>query len=93
MPHYLLLAIITLASCGNNDTGKGKQALNLFREELAQRPTEYANDPIEVQRILRHAVQTHRLHEYHNTRWFNHHGVFLVRSVVIDDQTFKLEID
>lgn len=88
-----LIALITLTlttlSCGEKD----KVRDYVFTEEYAVIYEEYVSHPKEAQDILRYAIraQNGSIWDYHKTKWFTHEGHFLFKSIIINDETFKLE--
>jgi hypothetical protein len=92
MKPVLLALVLTVVACGHHNESN-HDTYGVYREEVSQRPTDYAESPLEVEAILRDAVQRGDLWSFHNTRWYSHRGTFLVRSVVLDDRTFKLVVN
>lgn len=82
-----LFILLLLISCGKKDDN---EALNVFKEELAEIPEMYVGYPLEARDTLRDAVKDGNLWQFHNTRWYLHQGVFLFKSVVLNDTTYKL---
>lgn len=87
----LIFILLLAIGCGKNETSKPN--FGTYREEVAVRPEDRAETILEVRAILNDAVQRQFLHEFHNTKWYNQHGIYLCRSVVIDDRTYRLEYE
>jgi hypothetical protein len=88
MKAALILLLLCTFACGKKNSSGPE--IGTYREELSQRPAEYARDFFEVRAILADAAQRGFLEQFHNTKWYTHRGQFLCRSVVIDAHTYKL---
>lgn len=87
----LLIVLLLVSACGRKNTSNPE--IGVYREEISQRPTEYAQDFVEVRQVLADAAQRGFLGEFHNTKWYTHRGQFICRSVVIDAQTYRLVVE
>lgn len=91
MKSLILLLPLLLMSCGRNNSGK--DPLNSIQQEMAERPTDFAESVPEVYGILQGASGYGSLWSYHKTRWFTHQGKYLITSYVLSDVDFQLKVE
>lgn len=86
----LFILLLFIVACGKDKDPT--PTANVYHDGATVVLEEHVTFPGEVHTVLRLAAQRRRLWDYHRTRWFDNGGNFLFRSIVMSDETYRLEV-
>jgi hypothetical protein len=88
----LLTLLVINVSCGRKAPD---EAQNVFTEQYAVIYEMFVGHPGEAHQELKNAIRAHdgRIWDYDKTKWYLHDGRYLFKSIIINDETYKLEVE